>query len=387
MDKITGIYGDIVDFENLYLASQSAQKDKRYRRDVLEFNAHLEENIIQIQNELIWKEYKVGEYRERYIYEPKKRLIMALPYRDRVVQWAVYRQVMPIIDKTFYRHSYACRPEMGSYACIEALQTLLRAVKGKGWYYGKFDISKFFHRVDHQVVMWDLSNRIDDEDLLWLYDRIINSSDTPFGLPEGMSADKCAKADRLFEVGMPIGNLSSQTGGNMYLDNLDRYITRDLRYTDDEALTMAAEARAKEVAGIDKTQSRLDANILLGMCDGAYIRYMDDGIIIGKSKKDIWRDLEAIRIYSKEVLRLDLNSKTMVGRCDNGVDWLGCHVDADEIRIKRQNRNRMIKKLNFRRQQFADGKISKDKLDETENSYRARLKKLGCDGLLKRLNL
>ena len=112
-----------------------------------------------------------------------------------------------------------------------------------------------------------------------------------------------------------------------------------------------------------------------------------DGIIIGKSKKDIWRDLEAIRIYSKEVLRLDLNSKTMVGRCDNGVDWLGCHVDADEIRIKRQNRNRMIKKLNFRRQQFADGKISKDKLDETENSYRARLKKLGCDGLLKRLNL
>lgn len=387
MSKITGIYGDIVDFENLYKASQSAQKDKRYRRDVLEFNAHLEENIIQIQNELIWKEYKVGEYREWYIYEPKKRLIMALPYRDRVVQWAVYRQVMPIIDKTFYRHSYACRPEMGSYACIEALQTWLRAVKGKGWYYGKFDISKFFHRVDHQVVMWDLSNRIDDEDLLWLYDRIINSSDTPFGLPEGMSADKCAKADRLFEVGMPIGNLSSQTGGNMYMDNADRYIVDNLGYGDAEALFGAADARAKAAAGINPGGSSLDANMMLSICGGAYMRYMDDGLIIGKSKRDIWEDLERIRIYVRDVLHLDLNGKTMVGRCDNGIDWLGCHVEAGDVRLKRQNRNRCIKKLNHRRWQYAKGRIPIEKLTETENSYRARFKKLGCHGLLKKLDL
>jgi retron-type reverse transcriptase len=93
------LYEKIFDFDNLYQSYINARKNKRYREDVLRFTKNLEENLIQIQNELIYDTYKVGKYREFYVYEPKKRLIMALKFKDRVVQWAIYRQLNPLLDK------------------------------------------------------------------------------------------------------------------------------------------------------------------------------------------------------------------------------------------------------------------------------------------------
>ena len=39
--------------------------------------------------------YRVGKYRMKQIYEPKPRIIMALQYRDRVVQWAYAKLFRP----------------------------------------------------------------------------------------------------------------------------------------------------------------------------------------------------------------------------------------------------------------------------------------------------
>lgn len=384
MDKIKDIFKEIVSFDNLYYAAMNAQRDKRYRKEVLDFNARLEFNLIELQNELIWHEYEIGNYRERFIYEPKKRLIMALPYRDRVVQWALYRQVEPIVDATFYKHSYACRPGKGSYACIDKMQEWLTAVEGKGWHYGIFDISKFFYRISHDVIMWDNRNRIDDEETLWLYDVIINSDKKAFGLPEGMDADKVAIEDRLFNVGMPIGNLTSQSSGNKNLDNLDWCIVNELGFGDADFLDEAYRMRA---GSYQYPYDEEDVDIMLNLCDGATMRYLDDGIIFAKDKEKIWEAIEKIRNYAKGTLRLELNHKTRVGRCDDGVSWLGCNVWADKVRLKRNNRNRMIRKLNMRRNLHEKGRISDEKLEATENSYRARLEYLGCDGLKRYLGL
>lgn len=95
------LYEKIYSFENLYNAYLKARKNKRYREEVLRFTANLEENLITIQNELVWKTYKVGSYREFNVKEPKKRLIMALPFKDRVVQWAFYQVIQQIFDKGF----------------------------------------------------------------------------------------------------------------------------------------------------------------------------------------------------------------------------------------------------------------------------------------------
>ena len=89
------IYDEICSYEGLYQSHLEARKGKRYRDDVLVFTDRLEENLIELQNELIWQTYKVGKYRQFYVREPKLRLVMALQYRDRIVQWAIYRQLYP----------------------------------------------------------------------------------------------------------------------------------------------------------------------------------------------------------------------------------------------------------------------------------------------------
>lgn len=115
MHKLRGLYEQIYDYDNLYQAYLAARKNKRFRPSVLEFTNDLEANLIKIQNDLIWGTYQIGPYREFYVYEPKLRLIMALPFRDRVVQWAIYRVLNPQLDKRYISDSYACRPGHGAH--------------------------------------------------------------------------------------------------------------------------------------------------------------------------------------------------------------------------------------------------------------------------------
>ena len=69
----------ICSWENLYAAYQEAAKGKWFRTDVMKFSQNLEENLIEIQNELIWHKYKVGRCREFYVYEPADLVFM--PYQ------------------------------------------------------------------------------------------------------------------------------------------------------------------------------------------------------------------------------------------------------------------------------------------------------------------
>ena len=95
----------IYSWNNLLNAYHEAASEKWYRDDVTAFSARLEENLISIQNDLIWRTYKVGRYRQFYVSEPKRRLIMALGFRDRVVQWAIYLQVNSELDNGMIYHS------------------------------------------------------------------------------------------------------------------------------------------------------------------------------------------------------------------------------------------------------------------------------------------
>lgn len=128
---LTDIYDGICDFEELYQSYLEARAGKRYREEVLAYTANLEENLIITQNELIWETYKVGRYRPFYVTEPKLRLVMALQFKDRVVQWAIYRKLNPFYNRIFIEDSYACRVGKGSHAAADRLQYWLRQVSRK----------------------------------------------------------------------------------------------------------------------------------------------------------------------------------------------------------------------------------------------------------------
>lgn len=64
MVTLDDIYDEICSYEGLHQSHLEARKGKRYRDDVLVFTDRLEENLIELQNELIWQTYKVGKYRQ-----------------------------------------------------------------------------------------------------------------------------------------------------------------------------------------------------------------------------------------------------------------------------------------------------------------------------------
>ena len=203
MQTIKNIFPLIYDFENLFNAYKKAIKCKRYRPDVMEYTDRLEENLIELQNELIWKTYSVGQYNIFYVYEPKKRMIMSLKFKDRVAQHAIYSILNPYFEKQFISDSYACRVGKGTHRAIKKQQSWLRKTdrKPKRFYYLKLDISKYFYRVDHEILMEILQRKIADKDLLHVLSVIVNCEDTNFGLPLGADVGNVAYDELLGEVG------------------------------------------------------------------------------------------------------------------------------------------------------------------------------------------
>jgi retron-type reverse transcriptase len=348
LKRHNGLYEKIYDFENLYQAYLLARKCKRYRRDVLEFTANLEENLIQIQNELIWKTYKVGKYREFYVYEPKKRLIMALSFKDRIVQWAIYRILNPIYDKTFISDSYACRIGKGTHKAADKLQYWLRKAdrSPQKWHYLKLDISKYFYRVDHKVLIDILSRKIKDKQLLWLLKTIIESGDMKFGLPLGMEPGECDY--RIKDVGMPIGNLTSQLFANVYLNELDQHIKHNLKIK-------------------------------------RYIRYMDDIIILHPEKKQlhIWKD--EIEKFLNDELKLHLNNKTAIRPITLGITFVGFRMWPTHRKMKKKSAKKMRKRLKYLSKAYKRGEISLEDINATVQSYLGIMKQFDSYNLRKKM--
>ena len=166
MHKIKNIFPIIYDFENLLNAYKAGIKCKRYRPDVMAYTDKLEENLIELQNEFIWQTYTVGRYNIFYVYEPKKRMIMSLQFKDRVAQHAIYSQLNPHFEKQFINDSYACRVGKGTHKAVNRLHNWLKQTdrKPQRFYYLKLDIAKYFYRIDHEVLMDILRKKIADEE-------------------------------------------------------------------------------------------------------------------------------------------------------------------------------------------------------------------------------
>lgn len=90
-------------------AHQRARLHKAYKREVINFELNLENNITNLLNNIKNKKYKIGKYRSFVIYEPKKRIIEALPYIDRIThQWYIEEFIKPYIVPKFISTSFAC---------------------------------------------------------------------------------------------------------------------------------------------------------------------------------------------------------------------------------------------------------------------------------------
>ena len=264
------LYPLIYAFNNLYLAYVKARRGKRYKPEVLQFSANLERELIALYRELVNYSYRTGEYRRFTIYEPKKREVAALPFRDRVVHHALCNVVEPIFERGFIYDSYACRVGKGTHAAVDRLTEFLRRAYRQwgGCYVLKADVAGYFPSVDHGVLMDIIRRKIACPETLALIGEILDSWNGDIG------------------CGIPIGNLTSQLFANVYLNELDQFVKHGLR------------ARY-------------------------YVRYMDDVVVLAADKATLWGWQRKIEQFLDEALRLHLNRKTDIFPEGRGVNFVG----------------------------------------------------------------
>ena len=146
------IFEQLCSMENLLLAAHNASKGKRKRDEVIKFEANLADNLRQLQEELQARTYTTSQYSVFIKYEPKRREIYKLPYRDRVVQWAIMQVLEPIWIPTFTADTYACIKGRGIHSLLQKIRKDLRKDKAGTQYCLKLDVRKFYPSIDHDTL-------------------------------------------------------------------------------------------------------------------------------------------------------------------------------------------------------------------------------------------
>lgn len=235
--------------------------------------------------------YKHGKYTTFYIYEPKLRKIEKSRYIDRIVhRWVVDNFLIPHFVPTFINTTYACLKDRGMHrACLDLQKAMLHCErKWDNYYILKMDVKKYFQNIDKEILYEILKRKIYDKKLLWLLKEIIYSN-------EG-------------EKGLPIGNYTSQMFANIYLNEMDQYIKHELH------------------------------------CKYAF-RYMDDAVILLKTKEEAKDALEKITIFLIDKLELELNSKTQIFKNTQGVNFCGYKINEYRLKIRTKGKKKLKKKV------------------------------------------
>lgn len=319
------LYERIYDFENLHQAYLRARKGKRHKPEVLSFERDLEGSLIQLQNELIWGQYKTGAYRSFTVHEPKERQISALPFRDRVVQHALCGVIEPIWETRFIADSYACRDGRGTHRGADRAEFFMRKVKRQhGCVFAlKADIAKYFYSIDHTVLKAQLGRYIKCRRTFALISGIIDSS---------------ARPGDVRPSGIPIGNLTSQLCANVYLHALDEFMKDELR-------------------------------------EKFYVRYMDDFVVIHHDKAHLHEIRRQAEEFLMNRLRLRTNAKTQVFPVSSisgrALDFLGYRIWTTHRKIRKSSVRRIVSTLKRLKRAFVSGSIPLSRVGDSIRSWLA----------------
>lgn len=286
MKRYGNLYAQICDINNLRLAAQNAASGKRRRSEVTAFFARLEENLEQLHRELTEKRYKTSPYDVFVKFEGKRREIYKLPFRDRVVHWAIMQVLEPIWTPQFTADTHACIKGRGMHSLLRKLREDLRNDPEGTAYCLKLDIRKFYPSIDHEKMKAVVRRKIKDPEVLWLLDGIIESA-----------------------PGVPIGNYISQYFANLYLSELDHLL--------------------KEVAGVRY-----------------YYRYADDMVLLAGDKPTLHGWLVLINDWLNEERHVDLKGNYQVFPVESrGIDFVGYVTFHTHCLARKKNKQGLCREL------------------------------------------
>lgn len=315
-------------FTNLKHAAEQAAKGKRSRLSTAQFEYHFADHIVELSQELRSETYRPGSYQQFVIHEPKRRLISAAPFRDRVVHHAYCQVVEPRFERVFIPHSYANRRGKGTHRAITYLQRLAKQYR----YVLRLDIRQFFESIDHEILLSALCHHIQEPEIQRLTESILlsgldcNQHPPQFAFPGDDLLSLCRAK------GLPIGNLTSQFWANCYLHGLDLFVKRELG------------------------------------CHG-YLRYVDDFALFHQDKA-VLLDWKFRIIERLQRLRLRIHeTKAHTIPCKAGIPWLGFVVYPDYKRVKARKVVYGRRRIMHRYQQYCQGMISFAEFDASVQGW------------------
>lgn len=321
-------FSKVTDFESLYKAYQKSKKGKGHNQSRLKFEMAALDGVLQIKRLLETKKYNVSPYNQFTVFEPKERVIEAGSFKDKIVQHSLCDNILlPAFQTEFIQTNVAGQINKGTLyglECLRAHLLLAYAKYGYDCWIVKADVTKYFYRINHDILKDIVRYFIADDDVWWLCEKFIDSTSG---------------------LGLPLGNQVTQVFALLFLSGLDHFVTGEL--------------------GVKY-----------------YGRYMDDFYLIVKDKSYARHCLNSIVTFM-ETLNLELNSKTQIILFKNGVKYCGFHTyvtqDGKCIR-KLTNEKKRAAKKKYRRMAKAvvNGRLIKEKFDESYIAFKNHISHGNC---------
>jgi len=281
------LFDAVVAVETLREAFLRAARGKRCRSCVRMFEADLDTHLASMSASAADATFPHGRFRQFVIHDPKRRVITAPCFEERVLHHAIVAVCEPVFERWLIADTYACRPGRGREAAVIRAAGFSRRFP---WCV-HLDVRSCFDSIPHERLTGRLACRFKDPRLLLLFTNIIQAFRRGIGR------------------GLPIGSLCSQHFANFYLGWLDRHIKETLR-----------------VRG--------------------YVRYMDDLVIWGADHDSVAGVAVMATEWSRHNLGLELKPAPMKRTAD-GFDFLGCRVYSSHIGLSRRSRVRWQRRVRW----------------------------------------
>lgn len=332
----------IIELYNAYLDCKKGKNSINACR--FEFN--VEENLFSLLNDLNSNAYQISRAIVFVVLKPKIREIWASDFRDRVVHHLITRKIDKYYENedntfSFLKSSFANRKEKGTHNAVK----LLKIYSKQNKYYLKLDIKSFFNSINRNILFYILNDDLKNvefenkEIILSLFKKIIFHKYTSNFLKTNQNLDLYKKVPfykSLFssepnDCGLPIGNLTSQFLSNVYLNKLDYFIEKELKFEN-------------------------------------YIRYVDDFILFSNDREELENSIEKIKLFLKNNLKLEIHpQKIILNTVENGIDFLGFFVKPNYILVRKNVVSNLREKLYYFFKNKDNNQLTKDEVVKIQN--------------------
>lgn len=341
--------------EDLFTAYYDARRHKRNTVNALVFERDFESNLFQLCDEIMERRYVPRPSICFMVDKPVKREVFAADFRDRVIHHFIYNYISPLYERRFINDAYSCRKGKGIHYGVKRVDSFVRSCSAnytRDCYILKVDIKGYFMSMNKHILYEQLKQDIIQQTVTYDFDLPLVMyliEQTIFNDPTLDCRMKGTKADwvglpyskSLFHTdkscGLPIGNLTSQLFGNVYMNRFDHFVKHDLQIK-------------------------------------YYGRYVDDMLLVHQDKEHLKQIVSKLREYLSDSIKLTLHpNKIYLQHYTKGVCFIGAFIKPHRIYIANRTKGNFYQTITDLNKLIEQHKPTQEEVKKFVNSMNSYL--------------